>query len=178
MATLAAAVSITIRQPDRSRFTFPLSRSLFWGLSGLCMLYCLASGKFMTADCLSLEKREGTLEPALPDRSEGIRRGPGQAGGHFAGWFLRFAGGVPVAGHSTAGGRDDQRGVLADELLDACQHVSLFNGHRPRRAPPLSCFLTKKESDGDKFWRAVGGWPSFHRGSSACLSAPAPRVAE
>jgi ABC-type transport system involved in cytochrome c biogenesis permease component len=36
-------------------------KSLFWGLSGLCMLYCLAAGRLMTADCLSREKREGTL---------------------------------------------------------------------------------------------------------------------
>ncbi|HEY3855757.1 MAG TPA: ABC transporter permease subunit [Verrucomicrobiae bacterium] len=35
--------------------------SLFWGLSGLCMVYCLFAGRFMTADCLSQEKREGTL---------------------------------------------------------------------------------------------------------------------
>jgi ABC-type transport system involved in multi-copper enzyme maturation permease subunit len=36
-------------------------KSLFWGLSGLCMAYCLAAGRLMTADCLSREKREGTL---------------------------------------------------------------------------------------------------------------------
>ena len=35
--------------------------SLFWGLSGLCMVYCLFAGRLMTADCLSREKREGTL---------------------------------------------------------------------------------------------------------------------
>jgi hypothetical protein len=34
---------------------------LFWGLSGLSMLFCLAAGRLMTADCLSQEKREGTL---------------------------------------------------------------------------------------------------------------------
>jgi ABC-type transport system involved in multi-copper enzyme maturation permease subunit len=36
-------------------------KTLFWGLSGLCMLYCLTAGRLMTADCLSREKREGTL---------------------------------------------------------------------------------------------------------------------
>ncbi|MDB6124489.1 MAG: hypothetical protein JWQ71_3482 [Pedosphaera sp.] len=34
---------------------------IFLGLSGLCMLYCLAAGRQSTADCLSEEKREGTL---------------------------------------------------------------------------------------------------------------------
>ena len=36
-------------------------KTLFWGLSGLCLGYCLAAGRLMTADCLSREKREGTL---------------------------------------------------------------------------------------------------------------------
>jgi len=40
---------------------FPLGKHLFWDLSGLCMVYCLAAGRLMTADCLSREKREGTL---------------------------------------------------------------------------------------------------------------------
>jgi ABC-type multidrug transport system permease subunit len=39
----------------------PFGKCLFWGLSGLCLLYGLAAGRLMTADCLSREKREGTL---------------------------------------------------------------------------------------------------------------------
>ena len=34
---------------------------IFQGLSWLCLLYCLLSGRRWTADCLSEEKREGTL---------------------------------------------------------------------------------------------------------------------
>jgi ABC-type transport system involved in cytochrome c biogenesis permease component len=34
---------------------------IFQGLSWLCLLYCLVSGRRWTADCLSEEKREGTL---------------------------------------------------------------------------------------------------------------------
>jgi ABC-type transport system involved in multi-copper enzyme maturation permease subunit len=34
---------------------------LFWGLSGMSMLYCLIAGRLLTADCLSEEKREGTF---------------------------------------------------------------------------------------------------------------------
>src|ERR1035437_4141625 len=34
---------------------------IFQGLSWLCLLYCLACGRRGTADCLSEEKREGTL---------------------------------------------------------------------------------------------------------------------
>ncbi|HEY3860357.1 MAG TPA: ABC transporter permease subunit [Verrucomicrobiae bacterium] len=36
-------------------------KNLFWVLAGLCMIYCLLAGRLMTADCLSREKREGTL---------------------------------------------------------------------------------------------------------------------
>jgi ABC-type transport system involved in cytochrome c biogenesis permease component len=34
---------------------------MFQGLAWLCLLYCLFSGRRWTADCLSVEKREGTL---------------------------------------------------------------------------------------------------------------------
>src|SRR5512145_1105353 len=33
----------------------------FWGLSVLALAYCLYAGRHATADCLSQEKREGTL---------------------------------------------------------------------------------------------------------------------
>jgi hypothetical protein len=38
-----------------------LGTLLFWGLAGVSMLFCLLAGRRSTADCLSLEKREGTL---------------------------------------------------------------------------------------------------------------------
>src|SRR5437016_4501236 len=38
-----------------------LAQRIFTGVSGLALLYCLASGRLLTADCLSSEKREGTL---------------------------------------------------------------------------------------------------------------------
>src|SRR5215471_2744722 len=38
-----------------------LARRIFTGVSGLAMIYCLASGRLLTADCISSEKREGTL---------------------------------------------------------------------------------------------------------------------
>ncbi|HEV8542180.1 MAG TPA: ABC transporter permease, partial [Verrucomicrobiae bacterium] len=34
---------------------------IFWGLSAFAFLYCLVGGLFLTADCISEEKREGTL---------------------------------------------------------------------------------------------------------------------
>ncbi len=45
-------------------FIYPplkLGTFLFWGLSGVSMLFCLFAGRRSTADCLSQEKREGTL---------------------------------------------------------------------------------------------------------------------
>src|SRR5512137_285588 len=38
-----------------------LGQQIFIGLGALAVLYCLASGRRSTADCLSQEKREGTL---------------------------------------------------------------------------------------------------------------------
>jgi hypothetical protein len=38
-----------------------LGTVLFWGLSAVCLLFCLLAGRRSTADCLSQEKREGTL---------------------------------------------------------------------------------------------------------------------
>jgi hypothetical protein len=38
-----------------------LGTVLFWGLAGVSMLFCLLAGRRSTADCLSQEKREGTL---------------------------------------------------------------------------------------------------------------------
>jgi hypothetical protein len=38
-----------------------LGTVLFWGLGGVSMLFCLLAGRRSTADCLSQEKREGTL---------------------------------------------------------------------------------------------------------------------
>ena len=38
-----------------------MAHNLFEGLSGFALLYCLGAGRKFTADCLSEEKREGTL---------------------------------------------------------------------------------------------------------------------
>lgn len=38
-----------------------LGAVLFWGLAGVSMVFCLLAGRRSTADCLSQEKREGTL---------------------------------------------------------------------------------------------------------------------
>ncbi len=38
-----------------------LGTVLFWGLAGVSMLFCLLAGRRSTADCLSQEKRDGTL---------------------------------------------------------------------------------------------------------------------
>jgi ABC-type transport system involved in multi-copper enzyme maturation permease subunit len=57
-ATLAFAACFVASQITPS---VPFGKTLFLGLSGLCLIYCLAAGRLMTADCLSREKREGTL---------------------------------------------------------------------------------------------------------------------
>src|SRR5580658_438014 len=51
-----AGYYFTMLQPMLS-----LGTVLFWGLSGVALLFCLLAGRRSTADCLSQEKREGTL---------------------------------------------------------------------------------------------------------------------
>jgi ABC-type transport system involved in cytochrome c biogenesis permease component len=51
-----AAFGLNFFQPQ-----VKLGAVLFWGLSGVSMLFCLLAGRRSTADCLSQEKREGTL---------------------------------------------------------------------------------------------------------------------
>jgi hypothetical protein len=51
-----AAYFINLLQPQ-----VKLGTVLFWGLAGVSMIFCLLAGRRSTADCLSLEKREGTL---------------------------------------------------------------------------------------------------------------------
>jgi len=51
-----AAYFINLLQPQ-----VKLGTVLFWGLAGVSMIFCLLAGRRSTADCLSYEKREGTL---------------------------------------------------------------------------------------------------------------------
>jgi ABC-type transport system involved in cytochrome c biogenesis permease component len=51
-----AAYFINLLQPQ-----VKLGAVLFWGLAGVSMIFCLLAGRRSTADCLSQEKREGTL---------------------------------------------------------------------------------------------------------------------
>ena len=50
------AYFINLLQPQTK-----LGTVLFWGLAGISMVFCLLVGRRSTADCLSQEKREGTL---------------------------------------------------------------------------------------------------------------------
>lgn len=64
MAFLALAVAgIIILFSALSRSTAPqtVGMTVFWWLSWLSFIFCLNSGAMLTGDCLSFEKREGTL---------------------------------------------------------------------------------------------------------------------
>ena len=67
---------------------------------------CLQKDDFLGFEGRSPEPGEegGNFGADLPDRFEGIRRGPGQIGRHFAERLLRIAGGVSVAGISAVNG--------------------------------------------------------------------------
>lgn len=56
-ATAAGIVSSFIEVPR----TVGMGPVLFWGLAAVAMVFCLLAGRIFTADCLSREKREGTL---------------------------------------------------------------------------------------------------------------------
>ncbi len=52
---------LTISNLHRNQSPSELGRSIFMTLSGFAFIYCLLAGARNTADCLSEEKREGTL---------------------------------------------------------------------------------------------------------------------
>jgi len=56
MVTGAFFYIANVRNPPQG-----IAQSIFLGLSALALVYCLAAGRRSTADCLSQEKREGTL---------------------------------------------------------------------------------------------------------------------
>ena len=56
MGSLVAARSFT-----NQSFGIPIGQVLFSMLKWLCFAFACASGIFLTADCLSDEKRDGTL---------------------------------------------------------------------------------------------------------------------
>lgn len=59
LAVLFAAAWVLLIQRDDS--SAEVGKTLFYLLTGAAQLYCLAAGLRFTADCLSEEKREGTL---------------------------------------------------------------------------------------------------------------------
>jgi len=61
IATLAIFVGATIFLIYLGLPPPAIGQAIFIWLAGLAMAYCLASGRLATADCLSQEKREGTL---------------------------------------------------------------------------------------------------------------------
>ena len=56
LLVIVAAYVVNFLQP-----LLKLGTALFWGLAGVAMLFCLLAGRRSTADCLSQEKRDGTL---------------------------------------------------------------------------------------------------------------------
>ena len=61
IAICAAGWMLTLSNLGRHESPSELSRSIFMTLSSFAFLYCLVAGARNTADCLSEEKREGTL---------------------------------------------------------------------------------------------------------------------
>ena len=56
---ILVAVVAWILQALNSKVKF--GTALFWGLAGVALIHCLLAGRRSTADCLSQEKREGTM---------------------------------------------------------------------------------------------------------------------
>ena len=60
-AILTLIIGLIVYLNERGNPSATVGRSLFASISGLAFVYCLAVGVRSTADCLSEEKREGTL---------------------------------------------------------------------------------------------------------------------
>jgi hypothetical protein len=61
IAGMAAAAFAVTSLVNYFPVPVPFARILFWGLSGCCFAWSALAGRLMTADCISVEKREGTL---------------------------------------------------------------------------------------------------------------------
>jgi ABC-type transport system involved in cytochrome c biogenesis permease component len=61
VALFAILISVVIFLVSYGSPPHDVGEAIFWGLAILCLVYCILSGRFSTADCLSGEKREGTL---------------------------------------------------------------------------------------------------------------------
>jgi hypothetical protein len=61
VALFAIVIGIFLYIANLRTPTHLIAKYIFQGLSVLALLYCLAAGRRSTADCLSEEKREGTL---------------------------------------------------------------------------------------------------------------------
>jgi ABC-type multidrug transport system permease subunit len=68
------------------------------------MLYCLAAGRLMTADCLSREKREGTLGLLFLTDLKGYDVVLGKLAATSLDGFYGLLAVFPLAGHSAADG--------------------------------------------------------------------------
>src|SRR5580658_10052882 len=61
VATVAVLTGVFIFLATLGTPAAQSGRTIFQGLSALLLFYCLAAGRVLTVDCLSAEKREGTL---------------------------------------------------------------------------------------------------------------------
>jgi hypothetical protein len=61
MVLAAIALGVFFYAINSQMLPATLGPKIFRGLSALALIYGLASGRWLTADCLSVEKREGTL---------------------------------------------------------------------------------------------------------------------
>ena len=86
---------------------------LFWGLTGSAVFYCLLSGVWFTADCLSEEKREGTLGLLFLTDLKGYDVVFGKLVATFAERLLRRAGGGADPGPAAVVGRGDAGRIRA-----------------------------------------------------------------
>jgi hypothetical protein len=61
VAAQAALVAAAAWVASEVRPGVKFGQTLFWGLAAVAMIHCLLAGRRSTADCLSQEKREGTM---------------------------------------------------------------------------------------------------------------------
>lgn len=89
-----------------------MGRYLFWGFGGAGMLYAFLAGPLFTADCISQEKREGTLGLLLLAELKGYDVAVGKIVSSGLSSFYGLMAGIPILGMSLFWG-----GVLPEEFF-------------------------------------------------------------
>ena len=147
--------------------SYRLSGDLFGSLVFLAMLVCLGFGLFSTADCLSQEKREGTLGLLFLTDLKGYDVVLGETGDQLDLGRVCHPGAGPGADGAALAGRRHRRGGLARGAHPGQRASVLVGGRSIRFDPePESAQSDRRHSAVAPVFRRI---PAGHRGDYPLL---------